>query len=139
MSPRPKLSDMDERTFQKRIVKIAHTHGWKVAYFHRLPTAGKQWRTPVGADGAGWPDLVLVRDRVVFAELKSDRNYNISEEQRHWIDTLAGAKAEVYVWRPRDLDDIEHILGDSPREQRLVRASGGDQEQADAVQRMIDA
>jgi hypothetical protein len=48
-------------------------YGWRAAHFRPARTA-KGWRTPVAADGAGFPDLVLVRrTRIVAAELKSGR------------------------------------------------------------------
>ena len=41
-----------------------------------------RYATPVSADGAGWPDLVLVRDhRILFRELKSDRGVLSVEQQ----------------------------------------------------------
>jgi len=48
--------------------------GWKVAHFRPMFDAKrKRWRTPASRDGVGFPDLVLVRDRVIVAELKTLR------------------------------------------------------------------
>lgn len=57
----------------------------------------------------GFPDLVIVGERLIFVELKSARG-RISKEQREWIDDLESAGVEVYVWRPDDLDDALRIL-----------------------------
>jgi hypothetical protein len=69
--------------------------------------------TAVQGDGAGFPDLVLVRgDRLIFSELKTDTG-RVSDNQRQWIEALeATCKAEVYVWRTADYNrgDIEAIL-----------------------------
>ena len=65
--------------------------------------------TPVGADGKGFPDLVLVRERVIYAELKA-KSGSIRPDQKIWIERLQQAGAEVYVWRPKDLEIISGIL-----------------------------
>ncbi len=58
--------------------------------------------TPVGADGAGFPDLCLVRgDRLLFAELKQDGRYP-GPKQREWHEALMTSGAYVYVWKPKD-------------------------------------
>ena len=47
--------------------------GGRVAHF-RPPRTVHGWRTAVAADGAGFPDLVMVRgSRLLAAELKSER------------------------------------------------------------------
>ena len=58
---------------------------------------------------SGFPDLVLVRERVIFAELKSAKGVLTSRQQR-WLDLLAEAGQEVYVWRPDQLQEIVGIL-----------------------------
>jgi hypothetical protein len=57
----------------------------------------------------GFPDLVLVRERVVFAELKSEAG-KLTPEQVAWANALAAAGAEVHVWRPRNWDEIIKVL-----------------------------
>lgn len=77
-----------------------------------------QWRTPVAADGKGFPDLVAVREelaagkrrpRVLFIELKTDKG-RLSKEQKEWHEELIGAGAEAYVWRPRDWKTLTEIV-----------------------------
>jgi VRR-NUC domain len=80
-----------------------------VAHFRPARTE-RGWRTPVAANGAGFVDLVLVRERVVFAELKAAKT-RITRAQIQWLDALADAGAEVYVWRPGDWQEIEQVLG----------------------------
>jgi VRR-NUC domain-containing protein len=60
---------------------------------------------------AGFPDEVLVRgDRLVFAELKSEKG-KLSDEQERWLEALRGVPGvEVYVWRPADVDAIATAL-----------------------------
>lgn len=58
----------------------------------------------------GFPDLVLVKDRVIFAELKSEKG-KLSPKQLEWIGGLRDlAGAAVCVWRPSDFDEIARVL-----------------------------
>lgn len=103
-----------EADFQKLVIDFAHLHGWKVAHFRpaRVRRGGKEiYETPVGADGKGWPDLVLTKGaRLVAAELKSERGV-VSAEQRAWLDRLAVAGVEAHVWYPIDWQTIQVTLG----------------------------
>lgn len=103
---------MTEADWQRQVIDLAHLCGWRVAHFRPARTA-HGWATPVTADGAGFPDLVLIRDRVIFAELKSDRG-RLSDVQRRWIAGLTDAGAEVHVWRPADFDTVHQHLKDTP-------------------------
>jgi hypothetical protein len=96
MSQKP----MSERELMACVVDLARVMGWRVAHFRPALTS-KGWRTPVGADGAGFPDLLMVRDRIVAAELKGDAG-RLSNEQRDWLQDLRDAGAETYMWRPAD-------------------------------------
>jgi hypothetical protein len=71
----------------------------------------------VTADGAGWPDLVLVRPpRLIFAELKSESG-QVRANQTEWLDVLRLLPAaETYLWRPSDWDELVEVLtGAAPR------------------------
>jgi hypothetical protein len=78
---------------------LAPMLGWKLCY-HTLRSKGSQ---------SGFPDRVLVRERVIFVELKREKT-GPTPNQVEWLDGLAIAGAEVYVWRPRDLEEIGLIL-----------------------------
>ena len=69
------------------------------------------WRTAGSYDARGWPDLVLVRERVVFAEIKLDRG-RLRPEQVVWLKDLRQAGQEVYVWRGLDWTSgaVEEVL-----------------------------
>jgi hypothetical protein len=105
-----------DEAFQSVVVEVARLAGWRVAHFRPARTT-QGWRTPVTADGAGWPDLVLVRPpRLIFAELKSERG-TVSARQTEWLDVLRLLpKAEVYLWHPSDWDELVEVLtGSRPR------------------------
>lgn len=82
---------MTELEFQNQVTELAEIYGWSWVHFRPAQTA-KGWRTPVsGPLGAGWPDLVLIRERdrrLIFAELKRDGG-TLSAQQHDALVTLA--------------------------------------------------
>lgn len=98
-----KLDAMLEKEWDTQLFNsqrgLATNLGWTLVY-HVLRSKGSR---------SGFPDRVLVRDRVVFAELKREKTHP-TDEQVKWLDGLATAGAEVYLWRPRDLDEVGRIL-----------------------------
>lgn len=105
---------VSEAQWEKTLVALAHLNSWMVAGF-RTAQVGKSWQTPVRHDAKGWPDLVLVRDRVIFVELKTNKG-RISDAQDEWIMALETAGQEVYVWRPSDWDEVVEVLRWKDRE-----------------------
>ena len=106
---------ISEDEFQTQVISLAHLLGWKIAHFRGVRTQRKNgtvfYQTPVQADGKGFPDLVMVKDkRVIYAELKSEKGV-LSVEQKEWLRLLAlDKKREVYCWRPSEIWDIQEIL-----------------------------
>ena len=109
------LSLVSEKEWTKTVIDLAHAYKWRVAHFRPALTK-KGWRTPVQADGAGFPDLVLVRgDRLIFAELKTGKG-KVTPEQWDWYIALCSvayrreANIQAEIWRPRDFDEVQGIL-----------------------------
>lgn len=50
---------------------------------------------------AGFPDLVIVGNAVIFVELKAPKG-RVSPDQQRWLHALMLAGAEAHVWRPED-------------------------------------
>jgi hypothetical protein len=102
-----------EDEFQQAVIELAHAHGWFCAHFRKVRVQRRNgsiyYATPAAADGVGWVDLVLVRDRIVYAELKSERG-RLASEQVDWQARLRAAGAEWYCWRPRDWGAIVEVL-----------------------------
>lgn len=98
-----------EESFQRAIMKFARLKGWRVAHFRPAMTRSGSWVTAVAGDGAGFPDLVLVRDRVIVAELKAGKN-KVSLEQKRWLQAFEKAGIPAYTWWPHEWDEIEQVL-----------------------------
>jgi hypothetical protein len=95
-----KLSESD---LQKAVIEMAQRHHWKV--MHPLPgrtARGTGWATTTQGNGKGFPDLTLVRERIVFVELKAEGKY-LAAEQKEWRDAILAAGGEWYCWKPKDL------------------------------------
>jgi hypothetical protein len=99
---------VSEAALQSQLIDVARLLGWKVAHFRPARTA-RGWRTPVAADGAGFPDLLLLRDRLVVAELKAERG-RLSPAQQEWLDAFQAANIEAHTWRPADFDAAAAVL-----------------------------
>lgn len=100
-------ASMSEAQFQALVVDTARVLGWRVAHFRRATMANGRTVTPVAADGAGFPDLVLVHPDggVLYRELKTSRG-KVAPHQRAWGEALVGAGADWAVWRPADWPDV---------------------------------
>ncbi len=112
MSPRTvgiakPLADLSENEWSAQLFSrsrsrpgVAATCGWQLAY-HTFRSS----KSPTG-----FPDWVIVRERVIFAELKTEAGQP-SLSQREWLDGLARTGCECYLWRPSDIDEIGRVLG----------------------------
>ncbi|MCR4339127.1 MAG: VRR-NUC domain-containing protein [Gemmatimonadaceae bacterium] len=111
---------MTERELQTAVIDLARLLGWKVAHFRPALTA-RGWRTPVEADGAGYPDLTLAHPkqrRLLMVELKA-KGGKLSVAQCDWLDTLTDTECcEVYCWHVDDWTNgtVERLLRDRPDE-----------------------
>lgn len=121
--PRTDLSiPVTEAQLQQAVIETARTFGWRVAHFRPAQTK-HGWRTPVAADGKGFPDLCMVNPRsgrLIFAELKASKG-KLTAEQEAWMRDLAAAlpAADVCLWTPEDWPNrIVAILSGRPTTER---------------------
>lgn len=88
-----------EKELRQSLVRAARGFGWR-CYF--------SW-TSIHSP-AGFPDLCMTKPpRVIFAELKTDTG-KVSPHQEAWLADLRACGAEVYLWRPADIDAAYRIL-----------------------------
>ncbi len=112
---------ISEKDWAATVIDMAQKLNWRVAHFRAARTGrkyigkdGKEreaWTTPVQADGAGFPDLLMIRgERVIVAELKSYAG-QVEPRQQEWLDAFEGNTGiESYVWQPQDADLVERTL-----------------------------
>jgi hypothetical protein len=140
MARRGAVIQQTEADWQASVIDLAHLYGWRVAHFRKVRVQRSNGsiyhETPAAADGVGFPDLVLVRPpRLIFAECKTDTG-RLRPEQETWLDLLRGVAehvrdldvmaadaacvtpdprvaVEVFVWRPRDADEVARVLARS--------------------------
>lgn len=102
-----------EKDFQAAVLQLAKLRGWRTAHFGntvKIVRRGDGYKTIADKGAAGFPDLVLVRKaRLIFAELKLDKG-RLEQSQKEWLEALEQAGMVVYVWRPRDWDEIQIAL-----------------------------
>ena len=89
---------MTEKEFQGWCEAQARLWGWLA--FHPYDSRRST---------AGFPDLCIVKDRVVFAELKTDKG-QLTPAQMAWANALQDAGAEWYLWRPSMQAEIAVFL-----------------------------
>lgn len=99
---------MNEKDWQSRVTEYATLRGWTWAHFRPAQNKNGVWRTAM-AGTPGYPDLTLVRDRVIFVELKTDVG-RMKPTQVDWLTKLRSAGAEAYVLRPSDWDQVQELL-----------------------------
>ena len=97
-----------ERTFTTQVINIARWHGWLCCHFRPARTKNG-WVTALEGD-QGFPDIVAIRgERALMAELKSAKG-KTTVEQDSWLVAAKAAGIEVYLWMPKDIQEIEAIL-----------------------------
>jgi len=109
------------KDLQKAVIDLARTLGWKVAHFSAMQGRDGIWRTPVAADGKGFPDLMLVRDRTIVVEIKGDGD-RLRPDQKDWMTAFRMAGTAAHVWTPGSWDsgEIERVLTARSQEHRMV-------------------
>jgi len=90
--------DIVEKEWARQVAELAALTGF--ARYHTY----RSKRSP-----SGFPDEVFVRERILFAELKREKT-RPTPDQVEWLDKLARAGGEVYLWRPSDLEEIGVVL-----------------------------
>lgn len=120
----PRLLEAD---FQIQVTELAERLGWTWVHFPTVKTVRRNRdgserfvnETPYqGPLGRGWPDLVLVRERTIYVELKSSTG-RPSGAQTLVLGQLREAGCEVYLWTPDDFHEVQRVLS-----RRLTAKSG---------------
>jgi hypothetical protein len=100
---------LSEAAWQAQVLDLATICGWHVLHVRPGRTV-HGYRVPVTGDlGRGWPDVLLARERIVIAELKSASG-QLTPDQARVHDLLRAAGVAVFVWTPDDLDAVMEVL-----------------------------
>lgn len=98
MDPGVVRGTQSEALLQAHLEQFAALHGW---------VCWHDWDSRRNA--AGLPDLLLIRERVVWIEVKSAKG-RMRTAQIRFIEALRDAGQEVYVARPENVEEIEGVL-----------------------------
>lgn len=96
----PADGQLSEADWQRRVIDYAQRSGWWV--YHHADSRR--------ASAAGLPDLICIRERVLWLELKTERG-RVRPEQHRVIDLLQEAGETALVMRPSDWPDVMRLLG----------------------------
>ena len=86
--------NVSEKVFQSELVDFAKSRGWRV--YHTYDSRRCE---------PGFPDLVLVREKVLYRELKSEKG-RMTKSQSEWGESLVSAGADFAVWKPHMIKEI---------------------------------
>ena len=89
---------MTEKQFQAEVIDIAKQIGWLL--YHTYDSRRCE---------PGFPGLVLVRDRVMFRELKTKKG-KLTLAQIDWGRKLQASGADYAVWRPSNMREVIKTL-----------------------------
>ena len=108
ITQRKKKRFKDEKAFRRWVKKEAENKGWLVYFSPDMSF--------VQGSGKGAPDLTMIRDRIIFMELKCGYN-KATLEQCEYINTIGeiiennpGIPVEAYIYNEKDADEILEIL-----------------------------
>jgi len=110
------MTSLNNQISEKELGQFLHELGqvWSWSMYHQVDTgACPNCHRPSYSKrvGPGFPDWVMAHEngRLLAIELKSQKG-SIRPEQVAWLQTLARGPAEVYLFRPSDMDTITRIL-----------------------------
>jgi hypothetical protein len=96
---------------------LARTLGWTCLHHHdsrrevteTRPDGCKVRRLVGDTDAAGLPDWLLLRERIVWVELKA-QGKGPTPVQREVLRLIFAAGGEAYLWRPGDYAEAQRVL-----------------------------
>ena len=92
------MAKWSEAEWQNHVISLASGFGWTIYHTHDSRRSNR-----------GFPDLALVRERLVLCELKRQSG-KPTFEQIAWLGLLRHAGEEVYLFRPSDVDQVTAVL-----------------------------
>jgi len=95
---------------QEAAIDLGRARRYMVLHITSVKDSRGFHRTPVSADGKGFPDLLFVGRKVVAVEVKGDGD-KLSEEQKVWLAQFEAAGIETLVltskaYRAGELEEL---------------------------------
>ena len=88
-----------EKQWQQTVIDLARRLGYEFIYH--------TWNSRHSP--AGFPDLVILKDRMIVAELKREDGH-LTPEQYFWLLAFIEVTPHVFLWKPSDFDSVVEIL-----------------------------
>ncbi|QGJ88093.1 nuclease [Arthrobacter phage Edmundo] len=112
-----RLRTITEAAWQKKVQDLLTLYGWK---WYHAPNNRPGKGGHVQNIKAGYPDITAARGkRSLYAELKTETG-RTTPEQDEWLEAMAEAGHETYVWRPRDIDEVITILSSQWKNEKVA-------------------
>lgn len=111
-APGAPMREQTEAQFQAVVMDVARFNGWRVFHVHDSRREVRPGFLVGDRDAKGFPDLVLLRERLIVRELKTDTG-RLRSEQAEWLRRFHLAGVDAAVWRPKDWPRIEAELARS--------------------------
>lgn len=117
-APAPRIHRNSPRwhqlTTQERVLLAMPENGpegWATWVTDYAEARGWTWWHDLDArrNAAGFPDYLLIRERVVWVELKSETG-TVRPAQRKFAARLVRAGQEYHLWRPRNRAEVLEVL-----------------------------
>ncbi len=94
-----------ETAFASQVEHLLRQYGWRFMHIKPSIMQSGKWASSMNAEGKGWLDYLCLRPpRVLVIELKDAYSKITSEQEEWWADWEACQVAELYLWRPKDMD-----------------------------------
>ena len=90
-----------------QVIRMARDEGWVAYHVYEQGAYARR-------SSKGWPDVQLIRERLVFLELKGFQKDGkrgvLSRDQVRMITALRSAGQEVHVFWPDQEDEVRSVL-----------------------------
>jgi len=115
------MKGISETAFSTQVEDLFDRFGWKWMHIKPSIMQSGRWASSMNEGGKGWLDYIALRPpRVVVAELK-DASTKMTPEQEEWFRLWGECGIEVYLWRPKHIEEIAEILQVTIKEVRNAR------------------
>lgn len=105
------MKGLSETAFASQVEDLLDMFGWKWMHIRPSIMQSGKWASSMNKGGKGWLDYLALRppNRILVAELKDDYSKR-TPEQIEWWTAWEFYPVELYLWRPKDIEEVMKIL-----------------------------